>query len=503
LLPSLSEQDFLEIAVLACERHPADAMERAIGVYAEARGVSPTAIANRWVLVRDYDFDAIGKHMSHVWQSLAADASFVVAAKGAVEGVLVHSQLDPDARNSALAVNERLARQGLRVLAVAMKRMDRIGSTREDDERDLTLCGLLGFQDPVRPEVPGAVDQCQRAGIRIKMITGDHALTAHAVAEAAGLLHEDTLIVTGDELSALADRERAARIDRAAIFARIGPQQKFLIVDALKQAGAIVAMTGDGVNDAPALRRADIGIVMGQRGTDVARATADLVLLDDNFASIVATVREGRHILRNIQRAFLYLIAFHIPIVALAVLAPLTGIPLLLLPIHLVWLELIVHPVSAVVFQSETASASIMTRPPRDPAAPLLPRRAVAGSAVSGGLLGAACFATYWWQWPAVGELQARALALVVLMAGYQTLIFTERLALPDLETPRIPRTLVFWGVWCATTLSLLVVLYVPFLATLFRVSPLDVAQVSTAVVLGVAVVAWRLVPLRSDRRRV
>jgi Ca2+-transporting ATPase len=384
-----------------------------------------------------------------------------------------------------------------------MKRMDRIGSTREEDERDLTLCGLLGFQDPVRPEVPGAVDQCQRAGIRIKMITGDHALTAHAVAEAAGLLHEDTLIVTGDELSALADRERAARIDRAAIFARIGPQQKFLIVDALKQAGAIVAMTGDGVNDAPALRRADIGIVMGQRGTDVARATADLVLLDDNFASIVATVREGRHILRNIQRAFLYLIAFHIPIVALAVLAPLTGIPLLLLPIHLVWLELIVHPVSAVVFQSETASASIMTRPPRDPAAPLLPRRAVGRSAVSGGLLAAACFATYWWQWPAIGELQARALALVVLMAGYQTLIFTERLAVPDSEIPRIPRTLVFWGVWCATALSLAVVLYVPFLATLFRVSPLDTAQISTAVVLGVAVVAWRLVPLRSARGRV
>ena len=165
--------------------------------------------------------------------------------------------------------------------------------------------GCLGFQDPVRPEVPGAVAECQRAGIRITMITGDHALTAHAVAEAAGILHEDDLIVTADELTALTESERAARIRRSTIFARISPEQKFLIVDALKNDGAIVAMTGDGVNDAPALHRADIGIAMGQRGTDVARATADLILLDDNFASIVTTVREGRHIFQNIQRAFL------------------------------------------------------------------------------------------------------------------------------------------------------------------------------------------------------
>jgi len=214
------------------------------------------------------------------------------------------------------------------------------------------------------------VAECQHAGIRITMITGDHALTAHAVAEIAGILHENDLIVTGDELTALSDVERVARIRRAAIFVRISPEQKFLIVDGLKSAGAIVAMTGDGVNDAPALRRADIGIAMGQRGTDVARATADLVLLDDNFASIVATVREGRHIFQNIQRAFLYLIAFHIPIVVLAIAAPSIGMPLVLLPIHLVWLELIVHPVSAIVFQAEPAAADIMSRPPRDPAAP-------------------------------------------------------------------------------------------------------------------------------------
>jgi len=177
----------------------------------------------------------------------------------------------------------------------------------------------------------------------------------------------------------------------------------------------------------------------------------------------------------------------------LAVMAPLTRIPLLLLPIHLVWLELIVHPVSALVFQAERATASVMTRPPRDPAAPLLPRAAVARSAVSGGLLAVVAFVTYWWQWHALGELQARALALVVLLAGYQTLLFAERLALPQLSATRIPRTLVFWTVWCAAALSLVLILYVPAVARSFRVAPPAGAQVGIAVLVGALAVGWRL----------
>ena len=391
--PALSDDDFLIAAILACERHPVDGMERAIGAYAEKYGVSIAAVGARWTLVRDYDFDPIGKHMSHVWRSPAAHDAIVIAAKGAVEGVLAHSRIDPAMRRQVLEANDRLASRGLRVLAVAARRTDQLGSTRAEDERDLVVYGLLGFQDPVRPEVPAAIGECQRAGIRVIMITGDHALTAHAVAHAAGILHEDDLIVTGEELAALSEADRDRRIRGAAIFARITPEQKFLIVDVLKRMGGIVAMTGDGVNDAPALRRADIGIAMGQRGTDVARATADLVLMDDNFASIAATIREGRHILRNVQRAFLYLIAFHVPIVTLAIAAPLAGLPLVLLPIHLVWLELIVHPVSALVFQAERATAAVMARPPRDPAAPLLPRAAIVRSTASGALLAGAAFA--------------------------------------------------------------------------------------------------------------
>lgn len=491
---SISERDLLTAAVLACERHPTDAMERAIGAYAEARGVSPADLAARWVLERDYDFDAAGKHMSHLWRAPDGEKTFMVAAKGAVEGVLAHSRLEPGVRGAVLAANEAFAKDGLRVLAVAARLTDRLGADRGEDERDLTVYGLLGFQDPLRPEVPAAIDECQRAGIRVTMITGDHALTAHAVAERAGILHDDRFIVTGDELESLGGDERAERIGWAAIFARISPAQKFLIVDSLKAGGDVVAMTGDGVNDAPALRRADIGIAMGKRGTDVARATADLVLLDDNFASIVATIREGRHIFQNIQRAFLYLIAFHIPVVALAVWSLLSGVPLLLLPVHLVWLELIVHPVSALVFQSEPVTSAVMMRPPRNPVAPLLPRPAVVRSVASGGALAVATFAMYWWHLPSAGEPLARALALVVLLAGYQTLVFAERRALPELAVELVPRTLLFWAVWWASALSLAAILYVPFLARLFDVSPPSGTQLLAAVVLGVMAVGWRLV---------
>jgi P-type Ca2+ transporter type 2C len=239
---------------------------------------------------------------------------------------------------------------------------------------------------------------------------------------------------------------------------------------------------------------------MGQRGTDVARATADLVLLDDNFASIVTTVREGRHILQNIQRAFLYLIAFHVPIVALAIVTPLAGLPLVLLPIHLVWLELIVHPVSALVFQAERATAAVMDRPPRDPAAPLLPRAAVLRSSAAGALLAVSAFVIYWWQSPATGELQARALALITLLAGYQILLFAERLA-PPAAVPRIPRTRVFWTVWIASALSLGVILVVPSVAHLFRVALPARTDMFAAALIGASSVAWRLIPRVSSRR--
>ena len=366
------------------------------------------------------------------------------------------------------------------------------GSSRADDERDLTVVGLLGFLDPLRPEVPGAVRECQAAGVRIKIVTGDHALTAHAVAESAGIDHREDGIVTGDQLARAPADEQRRLIIGASILARITPAQKHLVVQTLRDDGEIVAMTGDGINDAPALRSADIGISMGLRGTDVARASADLVLLDDNFASIVSAIREGRKIFLDIQRAFLYLLAFHVPIVGLAMLPPLLGMPLLLMPVHLVWLELIVHPVSALLFQGGQPPADLMKRPPRDPRAAMLRGDSVVASAVSGALLTLAVLAVYAWRLRDAGP-SARAMALATLIIGYQLLALLERAPsirrLRDL-LPDAPRA---WLVWTASAVSLPILMYIPATAALMKVTPLSASGWVMALVAAGAALGWRV----------
>ncbi len=491
LSPDLEDSDLLEVAVMASEPDPVDPMERAIDVRAKANGVDPAAVRKSWKLDHDYDFDPIGKHMSHGWTSLDGSRS-CVAAKGALEGVLVHCKVSDTERATAEAENSRLAAAGMRVLAVARKVEARLGGAREVDEASLRLVGLLGYRDPLRTEVPAAVGECQAAGIRIKMITGDHALTAGAIARAAGLAHPEA-VVTGDELTKVSGEAFAQKVRDSTLFARISPAQKYAIVEALKASGEVVAMTGDGINDAPALRLADIGISMGKRGTEVARAASDLVLLDDDFASIVSTVREGRHIFTNIQAAFLYILAFHVPIVAMALLAPMLGMPLLLLPVHLVWLELIIHPVSAVVFQAEPAPPGLMQLPPRAPLAPLLPRGAVVRSVLAGVVLTSGVMGIYWVRQSA-GEVQARSVAWAALLIGYQVLVFIEWAALRGSRSSLLPRRPVVWVVWALCGASLPVAMAIGPLARALHLHMISAADWGLALGVGVSLTGWRAV---------
>jgi Ca2+-transporting ATPase len=491
------EAALLEAAALACEPAPADPMERALLAHCAEHGIDVAALHQRWRLVADYDFDPAGKHMSHVWTR--PDGKARIVAKGALEGVLEHCRPDPGPRARAAAENRRLAGLGMRVLLVAARGLEGPTGERARDERDLEPVGLLGFRDPLRPEVPPAIAECTAAGIAVKLVTGDHALTAHAVAHAAGVPHADDGIVTGEELDRLPPPDRAGRVEAAAIFARVRPEQKLELVEALARGGAIVAMTGDGINDAPALRRADIGISMGIRGTEVARAAADLVMLEDDFASLVATVREGRRIYDNIRRAFLYLLAFHTPIVALALAAPLLGLPLLLEPVHLVWLELIVHPVSALVFEAEPASPDLMRRPPRDPREPLVPLRLAARSLASGALLAAGALWAYVAHLPQ-GVPHARSLGVAVVVAGSLLLVWAERAPEGSFLAAPFPRSFRFWAVWGAVALSLPLVLHLPPAAEVFRVEPLPASGWGTVLALALASVAWRAVP--AGRRR-
>jgi Ca2+-transporting ATPase len=491
----------LEAAVLACEERPTDTLERAIVARARVDGVAIDRLSAEWHLEHDYAFDPAGKHMSHAWVAVGGEKGRV-AAKGALEGILEHCAITDEARGAVQAQHDRLAGKGMRVLAVA----ERIGpretvtGNRALDERELRLVGLLGFRDPLRPEVPAAVSECVTAGIAIKLLTGDHPLTAHAIAREAGLPLTPAAILTGRELDRLDDQafERAVRVTQ--VFARVRPEHKYRIVDTLMRQTETVAMIGDGVNDAPALERASIGVSLGRRGTEVARAAADLVLLDDNFASLVAVVREGRHIYVNIQRAFLFLLAFHVPIVVLAVAAPLLQLPLLLMPVHLVWLELVIHPISALVFEAEPAPPGIMQRRPRSADEPLVGGMGAARSVVSGALLAVAALAFFTLRLPR-GTDYARSAAMATLVAGALAIMWAERASGAKWRAVPFPRTARFWVVSLLVAGSVVVLIEVPAVAATFALTRLGAPDWVLAILVAFASVAWRAFGSVVDRR--
>jgi Ca2+-transporting ATPase len=486
----------LGAAALACEARPVDAMEREILAHCVTHGVDVHALHERWRLVHDYPFDAAGKHMSHVWSetegSSAAPAGKIVA-KGALEGILEHCDISPIEADRAKRENARMASIGMRVLAVAGRDglAHEFTGVRAHDESGLRLFGLLGFRDPLRPAVPAAVAQCYRAGVKLKLITGDHALTAHAVAEAAGIADRASEIITGSQLDALSPADFDRAVARYTIFARTRPEQKYAIVDALRRAGEVVAMTGDGINDAPALRRADLGVAMGRRGTEIARSAADLVLLDDDFSALAVTIREGRTLLESIRRAFLYLIGFKVMLVLVAFSAPILGLPLLLVPVTLVWLELIVHPVSALAFEGVTPAEDVMTRAPTPPSAPLVDRSSAIRAAIAGVLLAAAALSLFALRMSA-GENYARTVAMVVIVAGSLMLVFAEMAGAQPWSRLRVPRSLRFWSVILAVAASLPIFISIKPIASLLMLQSIAPADWSLALVAAAGAVGWR-----------
>ena len=480
----------LEAAVLACEPGPFDPLEQAILRYAATHDVD-VATFHGSVLLHDYPFDPVDKYMAHVWHHNAVTS---IAAKGAVEGILARSNAPAAVRQQALAANAQLAGAGMRVIAVAGGTLAVAKGDRGVDEAALQFLGLVAFADPLRPGVTEALADCRGAGIRVVMITGDHPITAQAVAEALGLSdHGTATVATGDQLDAADEATLASLVQHATIFARTRPEQKYRLVRALRAQGEVVAMTGDGINDAPALREADIGVAMGQRGTEVARAAATLVLLDDNFATIVGAVRDGRRIFQNLQRAFTYLIAFHTPLLLAALVIPLVGAPLLLLPIHLVWLELIVHPTASLVFEADPPDPDLMHRPPRRPDAGLLARTEVLRTLTEGLVLFGGVLAIYLLALARdIPEPEARAMGLATLILGQVMLVLVER----------APTTPVWWFgqrmnrllpiVLGATIVSLLAVLYLPPLAALLKVAPLSLSAWGIVVAAVLVTTLWR-----------
>ncbi|MEJ8826537.1 HAD-IC family P-type ATPase [Variovorax humicola] len=351
-------------AMQASVRDGVEPMDRAIFRSADQAGVPPVA---GWEAGARRGVREGAPYVVQWWRESGGSQRQRVAVKGAAEALLARCDADADVLKELHAQAERWSASGLRVLAVAEGFTDaRCDDAALPDGLRLAPLGLLGFMDPLRDEVPRAVEECRQAGVRVIMITGDAPRTADAIARLAGLVGgDDPPAVTGAELARMRDAELRECLRRVRVFARMDPAQKLRIVHALQDAGEVVAMTGDGVNDAPALRAADIGVAMGQRGTDVAREAAALVLLDDNFASLVEAVQAGRRIFVNLRKALGYLFAVHVPIVGVALVPVVMGGPALLLPLHVVLLELLIDPACSLVFEAEPEPADIMRVPPR------------------------------------------------------------------------------------------------------------------------------------------
>ena len=350
-------------ALYATPKDSPDPMEHAIVSLANSLGVARPSGSE---LVKEYPLRPELLAMTRVIRDTPGGA-LTVSCKGAPEAVFRLCDLTPHKMESRMADVQALAERGYRVIAVAGIENFAGGLPDTQQGFDLEYLGLLGFEDPIRPEVPAAIEECRQAGVRVIMITGDFPATAKSIAGQIGLPADDG-VISGRELDAMSDDELKARIRETSIFARVVPEQKLRIVKALKANREVVAMTGDGVNDAPALKAADIGVAMGNKGTDVAREASSLVLLDDNFASIVGGIRLGRRIFDNLQKAMSYIIAIHVPIIGLTLIpAFFANLPLLLMPVHIVFLELIIDPVCSIAFESEREERGIMHRPPRDP----------------------------------------------------------------------------------------------------------------------------------------
>ena len=364
----------LEVALLACPREATDPMDLAVHKLAEAQIGGNAERFAQHPLVRAY---GLRPDLFAVANVVSGDGDKNTAyAKGALEAIAELCKLPADRLAEIGKQVDALADEGVRVLALA--KADNVPSEQDLPETPRGLpfayVGLIGFADPLHANVPAAVAECRSAGIRVVMITGDYPATARAIGKQAGI--DATEVLSGDEIDAMPDDQLALRVKTTSIFARIRPEQKLRIVQSLKANGEIVAMTGDGVNDAPAIKAAHIGIAMGGRGTDVAREASAIVLLDDDFGSIVKTIRLGRRIYDNLRKAIEFIVAVHIPIAGMALLPLLLGLPLILTPIHIAFLEMVIDPACSIVFEAEQEEDDVMKRPPRDPASPLLlPKR--------------------------------------------------------------------------------------------------------------------------------
>ena len=487
-------REVLQCAILASEQTPFDAMERALQALGVEKLPPGEQVPVDWHLVHEYGLTPALPAMTHVWKTDAAQQ--FVAIKGAPETVAALCHLPEPAMQAVAAQALAMATRGLRVLGVAQASWGGGAWPASPDATggfEFHFLGLVAFADPLRAEVPAAVAQCRAAGIRVVMITGDHPATALAIAMQAGLATHDgqKLLesVTGTQLDAMDEAQLIQCLQTHQVFSRIKPHQKLRIVEALKASGHVVAMTGDGVNDAPALKAAHIGIAMGGRGTDVAREASSLVLLDDNFDAIVGAVRLGRRIYDNLRKALTFVLAVHVPIAGLSILPLLMGWPVILSPVHIAFLELLISPVCSVVFEAEEEESGLMQRPPRKPSEPLFSGQLMALSFSQGILVFLAVAALYAWQTSlGVALDEVRAVTFVALVSCNLALILTNRSLFGGMVQGWLRPNALLWWVLGGTLALLATALWIAPVREVFRFGIPSIVQISGAMGVGLVV---------------
>ncbi len=482
--------ELLEFGVLASQRDPYDPMEVAItGLGGEALD-GTEHLHFDWVLEREYPLSPELMALSRVWRS-PDGGRFVIAAKGAPEAVMDLCHLSEREREAVQARVEELSGEGLRLLGVARADFRTGELPRDQHDFHFRFLGLIGLEDPLRPGVRESVAECYRAGMRVVMLTGDHPVTALRVADEAGIEHGGEA-VSGPELEEMGEEEFRRRLGRVNVFSRVMPEQKLRLVRALQGLGEVVAMTGDGVNDAPALKAADIGVAMGARGADVARESADLVLLDDDFPSLVRAVRSGRRIYDNLKKAVSYIIAVHVPIAGMTVIPVFFRLPLVFSPIHIAFLEILIDPSCSLVFEAEPEEQGLMDRPPRSRSERLFSGRSLALGFLQGLAALAAVFSVFLIAYlRGMEEREVRALAFASLVITDVALIMANRSWEKPVWRLRGRRNPAARWIVPGALALLALILYVPALRELFRFAPLSPVDLAVCLGAGVLGTGW------------
>lgn len=481
----------VEFGILASKRDPFDPLEKALKEQGSQLLKGTEHIHGNWTLVEEYPLSQQLMAMSRVWRS-PDGRDYIIAAKGAPEAIADLCHLSEKQNQELIPHVAALADAGLRILGVARAYFRQEASLpTEQHEFTFEFLGLIGFSDPIRPGVPESIRACYNAGIRVVMITGDYPGTARNIARKIGLSQPDK-VITGTDLERMSPAQWQEQVRTVNIFARILPPQKLQLVNALKANGDIVAMTGDGVNDAPALKAANIGIAMGGRGTDVAREAASLVLLDDDFSSIVQAIRLGRRIFDNLRKAMAYIVAVHVPVVGMSLIPVLFNLPLVLIPVHVAFMQLIIDPASSIVFEAEPEEPNMMNRPPRASQEPIFNRQALYFSLLQGISVLVIVLAVYLFGlYGGHGSLEARAMAISTLIMANLMLILVNRSWSRSLWAVLLETNVIFWVIFLGALVALGFILYVPVLQRLFHVAPLTLLELGACVIAALLSSTW------------